>query len=287
MWIADSYAKINLGLNVLERLPVGKLNIETGLCFIDWRDRFEVKRADEMKVEVDQAEQPAESAQHIENAIKALNRYVELENSYRFHIEKRIPVGAGLGSGGSNAALTLKMLNKMEDLGLSNEELNDLGRDLSDDIGFFLNETPGVYRGNGQPVELLDIQPDLWTVTCYPNEEAEAIGAYTRDQINPDANHELQAVLAGEEPFEWRYMLSNDLEQPVFQQNPVSGNLKDQFYEFGAVYAAMAGRGPAVFGLFEQNFVAVDAYKTLLNLGYPANLTKPGFTPDFGIYRKK
>jgi 4-diphosphocytidyl-2-C-methyl-D-erythritol kinase len=82
-------------------------------------------------------------------------------------------------------------------------------------------------------------------------------------------------------------MLVNDLEQAVFQRMPVTGNLKDQFYEFGAVYASMTGSGSAVYGLFEQNLVAMNAYETLLDLDLQAKLTRPGFSPDYGIYRKE
>ena len=66
----------------------------------------------------------------------------------------------------------------------------------------------------------------------------------------------------------------------------MAGNLKDQMYEFGATYASMTGSGSAVYGIFEQDFVATNAYKGFLELDLPSSMTRPGFKPDYGIYRK-
>jgi len=77
----------------------------------------------------------------------------------------------------------------------------------------------------------------------------------------------------------------NDLEPPVIARNELVGNIKDQLLEFGADYAAMSGSGSAVFGIFSQDFVAINAYESFHKLGFSANLTRPGFKPDNGIYR--
>ncbi len=284
MWIADSYAKINLGLNILERLPTGYHQVETGLCFLQWHDRFEIQQAEKMKVEINGKNETEDS---INRAIAVLDKYVSLKHNYYFNVEKRIPSGAGLGDDSSNATITLRMLNKIEELGLSDSDLIDLGRNLGTNIPFFIKGETGIGRGMGHEFEEVSIQPDLWIITCFPNETSNGAGAYSLTESNPDSNFSIKKILAEEEPDEWRYMLFNDFEQTVIQQIPVAGNLKDQFYEFGAVYASLTGSGPAVYGLFEQEFVAVSAYKTLLELGYPANLTPPDFTPDYGIYRKE
>lgn len=286
LWIADSYAKINLGLNVLERLPTGYHRIETGFCFLEWKDRFEVQEASEMKLELSEDSIPADDSNLINRAVEVLQRYVGLKNKYRIKVEKNIPAGAGLGGGSSNAALTLRMLNKIEELGLSDDELIDLSRDLGADVPFFIKGKTGIGKGIGHEIEQVDIQPDLWIVTCFPNEESSTAEAYEFCEPNPEPDFKVKRVLTQEDPEEWRYMLFNDLEQSVFQRIHVSGNLKDQFYEFGAIYASMTGSGSAVYGIFEQDFVAINAYEGLLDLGLPTNITRPNFKPDYGIYRK-
>lgn len=287
MWIAESYAKINLGLHVLERLPTGYHNIETGFCFIEWSDRFEVKQAPEMKVEISDEDIPTDGRNLINKAIAALDRYVGLKHNYLVKVDKQIPVGAGLGGGSSNAALTLRMLNKIENMGLSDDELIDLSRNLGADVPFFIKGKTGIGRGVGHEVEALDLQPDYWIVTCFPGESSSTAEAYQHCQPNPEPDFDLEKTFTEEPVDEWRYTLVNDLEQAVFPRIHVAGNLKDQMYEFGAVYASMTGSGSAVYGIFEQDFVATNAYKGFLELNLATNLTRPGFTPDYGIYRKE
>lgn len=286
-WIAESYAKINLGLNVLERLPTGYHRIETGFCFLEWKDRFEVKEASEMKLDLTDESIPTDESNLIMQAMEVLQRYAGLKRNYRIHVEKNIPVGAGLGGGSSNAALTLRMINKIEKLDLSDDELIDLSRNLGADVPFFIKGKTGIGKGVGHEIEEVDIQPDLWIVTCFPNQGSSTAEAYRYCEPNPHPDFSIKRVLTEEDPEEWRFMLFNDLEQSVFQRIHVSGNLKDQFYEFGAIYASMTGSGSAVYGIFEQDFVAINAYNGLLDLDLRANITRPGFKPDYGIYRKE
>lgn len=287
MWIADSYAKINLGSTILGQTPDGKLNVKTGLCFIDWSDRVEVQQAPTIQIEIDDPNDQEVSKKIINQAIDVLQKEVGLQHNYHFNIKKRIPVEAGLGSKASNAASTLKMLNKIEDLGLSRDELLEMGQVIDTDLTPFLHESPGIYHDATHFESTAAIQPNFDIVICYPKVDmSQTSYIYNQDVAQSAPDIELNTILTREEPFEWQYMLFNDFEQTAFQENPLPGNLKDQFYEFGAAYAAMSARGPAVYGIFEQNFVATNAYKTLIDLGYTANLTKPNFSPDFGIYRK-
>jgi 4-diphosphocytidyl-2-C-methyl-D-erythritol kinase len=286
LWIAESYAKINLGLHVLERIPTGYHRIETGFCFLEWSDRFEVKPAPSTTLELSDESIPTDSKNLIIRAISALKRYIGLKQEYHINVKKNIPAGAGLGGGSSNAALILRMINKIEELGLNNKDLIDLSRDLGADIPFFISGKTGIGNGIGDKLEEIDIQPNGWIVTAFPGETSSTAEAYQYCQPNPNPDFPLRDVLTQEPIDEWKYILTNDLEQSVFQRLNVSGNLKDQFYEFGAIYASMTGSGSAVYGIFEQEFVAHEAYKTLLDLGLKANLTRPKFSPDYGIYRK-
>ncbi|MDZ7692443.1 MAG: 4-(cytidine 5'-diphospho)-2-C-methyl-D-erythritol kinase [Balneolaceae bacterium] len=286
-WIAESYAKINLGLHVLERLPTGYHRIETGFAFVNWSDRFEVKKASRWELEMDDENISTGEENLINQAIKQLKRYVDIKNAYHIKVDKRIPAGAGLGGGSSNAALTLRMLNKIEDLGLRDEDLIDLSRDLGADVPFFIKGQTGIGTGVGHEIKPLDIQPNYWIITCFPNVESSTAEAYKYCQPNPEPDFDLEKTLAETDPEEWRFSLQNDLEQAVLPRHNIVGNMKDQFYEFGAVYASMSGSGSAVFGLFEQDFVATNAYHGLVDLEFPTNITKPGFSPDYGIYRKE
>lgn len=286
MWISESFGKINLGLHVLEKLPTGYHRIETGFCFIEWSDRFEVEEADQYSLNLSNPDIPVDESNLITRAYRMFEQYVGLKKHYSFRVEKKIPAGAGLGGGSSNAALTFRILNKLEEAGLSSDELIDLSRSLGADIPFFIKGTPGIGTGLGQDIEPADIQPDAWIVSVWPGFESSTPEAYTGCIPNPDPDFSIKGVLLDEEIDQWRYLLVNDLEAPVIARHEMIGNMKDQLYDFGALYSAMSGSGSTVFGIFDQDFVAINAYESFHKLGFSVNLTRPGFKPDYGIYLK-
>ncbi|MDX1640010.1 MAG: 4-(cytidine 5'-diphospho)-2-C-methyl-D-erythritol kinase, partial [Balneolaceae bacterium] len=165
--------------------------------------------------------------------------------------------------------------------------LIDLARDLGADVPLFIRGETGIGTGVGHEIKALDIQPEYWIVTCFPNVKSSTTEAYRHCRPNPEPEFPLEKTLTDTPPDEWRYTLQNDLEQAVFPRHHIVGNMKDQFYEFGAVYASMSGSGSAVYGLFEQDFVATNAYHGFVELDFPTSITKPGFEPDRGIYRKE
>ena len=284
-WIADSYAKINLGLHVLERLPTGYHRIETGLLPIEWSDRFEISESDRYQLELTDSKIPAGDENLITKAYRAFEQYIGLHRHYRFTVQKQIPAGAGLGGGSSNAALVLRFLNKVEDVGLNQEDLSDLCRNLGSDIPFFLQSQPAIASGMGHDLHPVDIQTDCWIVTLYPGFESSTADAYRNCEPKPNPEFSIQSTLESEPVDEWRFLLENDLEHPVISRYEQIGHCKDQMYEFGALFAAMSGSGSSVFGFFEQDFVALQAYQAFLDLGMEVNMTRPGFSPDTGIYR--
>lgn len=284
-WIARSYGKLNLGLQIVDRLPNGYHQIVTGFCFIEWSDRLSVSRSNQLSMEVNIDSIPTDSTNLVIKAIRHLQKYADFDDRLAVDLEKHIPHAAGLGGGSSNAATILRMINKMAGLGLSADELSDLSLALGADIPFFIKGEPGIAKGVGNEITPAAIQPDAWIVTVFPKKESSTAEAYRYCQPNPDQEFDLTHTLVETPMEEWRYMLFNDLEQSVIPQIPLVGDIKDQLYELGAVYASMSGSGSAVFGLFEQEMAAVDALNLFMDHKYPANLTPPLFRPDLGIYR--
>ncbi len=287
LWVSNSYAKINLGLNVLERLPNGYHTIETGFCFIEWNDRFEVRPSSAMNLETSDPKIPVDDSNLIVRAIKLLQSEAGLRDEFSIYVDKRIPAGAGLGGGSSNAATTLRMLNKISNLGLSIEDLALLGKKLGADVPFFVHGKAGIGTGFGDEIEFLDIQPNAHIITVFPDVFSSTPEAYQNCIPNPEPDFSLRNLLIEQEIEEWNYLLQNDLEPAVFPRLELVGNLKDQFYDYGATYACMSGSGSSVFGIFLQDFVAIDAYESFHSLNFPVNLTRPGFSPDLGVYQKE
>ncbi len=287
LWISNSYAKINLGLNVLERQENGYHTIETGFCFIEWSDRFEITPASRNSLTMSNPDIPVDHTNLIVKAVKLLEEEAGLKDRFHIHVQKNIPTGAGLGGGSSNAATTLRMINKIANLGLSQDFLIELGTKLGADVPFFIKGVPGFATGTGTDIEELDIQPDAHIITVFPGVPSSTPEAYHNVEPNAEPEFSLKALLQDEDIEEWQYLLQNDLELAVFPRLEIVGNIKDQCYEFGASYASMSGSGSSVFGLFQQDFVAIHAYESFHNLGFIANLTRPKFKPDLGIYIKE
>lgn len=287
LWISNSYAKINLGLNVIERLPNGYHTIETGFCFIEWNDRFEVTPSSKMELVMSDDKIPVDETNLIVKALKILQKEAGLRDEFKISVQKNIPAGAGLGGGSSNAATILRMMNKIANLGLSLDDLAKLGKQLGADVPFFVHGKVGIGTGLGDEIKELDIQPDAYIVTAFPNIVSSTPTAYQFSEPLGEPDFSLKNILLEDDLDEWHYLLQNHLEPAVFPRLELVGNLKDQFYDFGATYASMSGSGSSVFGIFKQDFVAIDAYESFHKLGFPANITRPLFEPDLGVYKKE
>ncbi|KAB5361033.1 4-(cytidine 5'-diphospho)-2-C-methyl-D-erythritol kinase, partial [Bacteroides salyersiae] len=165
------------------------------------------------------------------------------------HLYTHIPSGAGLGGGSSDAAFMLKLLNKRFELGLTTEKLEEYAAALGADCAFFINNMPTYAEGIGNlfsPItlslkdyQILLVKPDIFVST----REAFSL-------IKPHKpEYSLKETIALPVS-EWKERLVNDFEASVFPQYPAIGEIKDELYQKGAIYAAMSGSGSSVFGLF-------------------------------------
>lgn len=281
---AYSHAKINIGLNILNRLENGYHEIETGFVFIEWADEIKMEIAKKTSISYGESPLSSDSNSLIHKAILALKQAGYSVPELKIEVNKRIPLGAGLGGGSSNAATTLKMINHLAKLEISEKELLRIGATLGADVPVFICGKPSFATGTGTTLKAVDIQPDCWIVTVYPNEVSSTAEAYQNCIPSDEKEISLLKELESKEIEEWSYLIENDLEKSVIPFHPIIGDFKDQMSDFGAVYAAMSGSGSSVFGLFEQDFVALAAYEAFLSLGYPTNLTRPNFKPDLNIY---
>lgn len=285
-FIARSYAKINLGLYVRERLPNGYHDIETGFAFIDLSDRIEVRKAEKTTILCNDPGVPTGKDNLINKAILAFNRAFGTSGYFHINLQKSIPAGAGLGGGSSNAAVMLRLLNRIHEKNIPLDELCKIGAALGADVPVFIRCDTAIGTGTGTDLEYLDFQPDYHIVTVWPGIHSDTREAYQMCEPGGPPEEPLSQILTEYNPDEWTYLLRNDLEPGVIQLYPQIGNLKDQMYDMGALYAAMSGSGSSVFGIFDQEVTAHETYQYLLQLDYRANLTPAGFKPDHGVYLK-
>lgn len=251
-------AKINLGLNIIEKRPDGYHNLETVFYPVAVEDALEVT----LLKEADAPYRLHQDGLQIAGAASdnlVVRAYNLLDATYHLppvdiHLFKRIPSGAGLGGGSSDAAFMLKMLNQLFDLSLTDAQLEEYAARLGADCAFFVQNRPTFAQGIGNlfsPVDLSLRGYQLWLVK--PD-----IFVSTRDafaSIRPQAPA-VPITEAIRRPIaEWKDCLVNDFEASVFPQFPAIGAIKDELYRQGALYASMSGSGSSVFGLFAPDAV--------------------------------
>lgn len=247
-------AKINLGLNIISKREDGFHNIETLFYPVpSLYDVLEIAPSREFGIEIDGCTWNPEKDLCAKVYRLMSERYAIGPVSIR--LKKRIPVGAGLGGGSSDCAATIKALNRLFSLSLTETELESIASELGADCAFFIRNTPQWGSGKG---EILRRGPELLEgydvrVEIPEGESVSTVEAYkgvTPRRRSPS----LQKILAL--PVEqWRGLLINDFEETVFRTHPHVAELKERMYAEGAVYASMSGSGAAVFGVFKAEEV--------------------------------
>jgi 4-diphosphocytidyl-2-C-methyl-D-erythritol kinase len=248
-------AKINIGLNIIEKRPDGFHNIQcvfypVGLC--DAVEIIENKEGPDAVVFTSSGIAiPGEVAENL--CVKA---YHLIARDYplpkiHIHLHKHIPIGAGLGGGSSDAAFFIKALNEKFELGLAWGEMHHYAKQLGSDCSFFISNRPSYAEGKGDELEsvLLDLSA-YYIVLVYPPIHVNTKQAYSG--VKPKAAARSLENDIVELPLkEWKDHVHNDFEESVFIQFPEIKKLKEKMYSKGAVYASMSGSGSAVYGIFE------------------------------------
>ena len=256
--------KINLGLNVVRKRPDGFHDISTCFYPVPWTDVLEIVPAKDFSFSSSGIPVPGTSADNLcVRAYELLRKDFHLK-PVSIHLMKSIPTGAGLGGGSSDGAYALKILNDIFDLSLSGDRLREYAATLGSDCAFFIDPKPAVGKGRGELLSPLDISlKGKFLVIVKPEvtiSTAEAFAGITPNDpvIDPGT------ILAKHPVTEWKELLVNDFETPIFKRFPVISALKQKLYAFGASYASMSGSGSAVFGIFDAETDLKKEFESVL-----------------------
>ena len=265
----EASAKINIGLYVTEKRQDGYHNIETIFYPINLYDILTFEDSDYFSFSSNLKSMPSDSTNLIIQAKNLLEDYSGEKLNVKIFLDKRIPLGAGLGGGSSDAAVTLVKLNELSGLNLSTNEIFDLALRLGSDIPFFLNPQPSFASGRGEYLQSQLIHLDLPLVIVNPGIMISTKWAYS--QIQPDIpNFNLKeiGVLDWEHLRLYNNKIMNVFEKPVFEKYPLIKEIKSLHYKLGAVFSLMSGSGSTVYGIYSDAERALTAIRILKEKGY-------------------
>jgi 4-diphosphocytidyl-2-C-methyl-D-erythritol kinase len=273
-----AYAKINLGLRILARRPDGFHDIETIYHQINLFDEIHLESRSHGIVCRTEGATIAERANLCIKAARLLQSAANTTRGVTIHLQKNIPLGAGLGGGSADAAAVLKGLNIFWNLFYSERELLELATQLGSDVPFFIKGGIALGTGRGEILESLDCTIPYWIVVCMPPIHVSTAWAYSH--ISSQARREgggIRSVIAGGS-LEVSGLV-NDFEPIVFRAYPEIAELKSELLRQGAVFALMSGSGSSVFGLFDDEESAKRSSQELSSR-YRVSLTEPFFKPE-------
>ena len=246
-------AKINLGLHILSKRTDGYHNIETVFYPVNLCDALEIVPAPEGKTVFTQTGIPVSGTPEDNLVMKA---YCLLKKDFdipkiTIYLRKKIPFGAGLGGGSSDAAFMIKLLNNYADLKLSLEQMETYAAQIGADCPFFIQNKPVFAEGIGNIFSPLTVSlQNYHLVVVKPSVSVSTKEAYA--QVKPQKPvaplREIISLPVGE----WKNNLINDFEPGVFALYPEIAEIKQRLYAEGALYASMSGSGSAVFGIFDK-----------------------------------
>lgn len=252
-------AKINLGLNVVERRPDGYHNLNTVFFPVNIRDAIEVFEMDEKfpsAVDCD-LKVTGISIDGEEQKNLVVKAYQQLKADFpqlprlHVHLHKHIPTQAGMGGGSSDGTAMLTLLNSEYRLGLTREQLIERAARLGADCPFFVDSRPAYAEGIGERLTPIDIDlSGYWICVVRPNIPVSTREAFSL--VTPKYPSLCCRDVVMQPVESWRDSLTNDFEKSVFAIHPKIGSIKQRLYDLGAVYAAMSGSGSALFGLFRE-----------------------------------
>ncbi|MBC9933542.1 4-(cytidine 5'-diphospho)-2-C-methyl-D-erythritol kinase [Chitinophaga qingshengii] len=248
--------KINLGLYITGKRADGFHDLETVFYPLPVTDALEVIAPGTLQFTGSGIPVPGDAADNLcLKAFQLLQQDFPQLQPVNIHLHKHIPIGAGLGGGSADAAFMLQLLNTKFQLELSQEQLINYAARLGSDCPFFIVNKPCYATGRGEIMEPVSLDLSGYSfLLVHPGIHVNTGWAFR--QITPQAPVRALKETIQLPVSEWKEVISNDFEAPVFAAHPVLAAIKEMMYEGGAIYATMSGSGSAVVGIFPENKIA-------------------------------
>ncbi|WP_054944034.1 4-(cytidine 5'-diphospho)-2-C-methyl-D-erythritol kinase [Paenibacillus ihuae] len=262
-------AKINLMLDVLHKRADGFHEVEMIMTMVDLADRLELSelKRDSIIISSQAGYIPLDEKNLAFQAARLIKDRYNVKSGVHIHLDKRIPVAAGLAGGSSDAAATLRGLNRLWRLNIPAQELQELGAELGSDVPFCVTGGTALATGRGERLMPIQNPPQCWVVLAKPPinvSTAEVYGRVRSNQIavHPSALRMQEAIEAGDFGAVCAN-LGNVLEDVTLKLHPEVQQLKEAMVKLGADGVLMSGSGPTVFGLVSKQSKVARIYNGL------------------------
>ena len=278
-----AYAKINLALDVIGKRDDGYHELNMIMQSIRLHDKIYIRKNNnrEIKLKSNLPYIPVNHKNIVYKAVDLFRKTYNIKQGVFVNIYKQIPVSAGLAGGSTDAAATIKGLNKLFNTGLSLEEMMELGGKLGADVPFCMMMGTVLSQGIGDILTPLDKMPDCYILLVKPSFSVSTKKVYENFKLDhtishPDISASIKAIKNNDLP-ELSSHMANVLESVTIKKYPSINQIKKLMLDNGAFVALMSGSGPTVFGLFEDKGVAKKAYDSIKKARFRKRifLTKP------------
>ena len=263
----NSYAKVNLYLKIGKKLGSGYHNLQSVMQRIELGDNMTFEPISEDRIIVESTNMEISNEENLAyKAALLLKKKYKVKHGVRIHIEKNVPLEAGLGGGSSNAATTLLNLNKLWGLKLKEKPLIELASQIGSDVPFFTGENAALVEGIGDKIKWIKKSFSINIVLINPGFRVSTKWAYSafdrqKPKIKTDANiNDLIKAIEKKDIKEIANNLHNDFEPIVTKKYKVMEEIKTNLIRNDALNACISGSGPTVFGIFNSIYEAREAF---------------------------
>ena len=265
--VENAYAKINWSLDVLNLRKDGYHALDMIMQCIDLKDILTLEPAAELSLAIDGQDMIPDENNLILRAARALCAHTLSKHGARIYLQKNIPIGAGLGGGSSDCAAALRGLNTLWNLGLSLETLTQIGATLGSDVPFLMQRQPARVQGRGEIIRRIRLPDHLPMVVHWPNVKLSTPRVFAQWDLMGALSMSIdmdkaQSALATGDMNAFAGYAGNALEKAAVSLAPEIAQIRDRFYQLGAVFSQMSGSGSAVFAVFNDEHnakIAKDA----------------------------
>ena len=266
--VTKAFAKINLSLDVLGTLENGYHEVQMVMQTVSVFDLVTVERIQSgIELTTNLPYLPTDKGNIAYKAAEEFFRYTGINEGVKIDISKRIPVGAGLAGGSSNASAVLKAMNKLFNAGLSLKELCSIGVKLGADVPYCILGGTRLAEGIGEKLSPLPKIPRCSIVLVKPAFSISKKTVYEKiDSCSDYKRPETQRLIDGLHEGNLDKIVSsmgNVLEEVSIPEHPILQKVKEDLTELGAIGTQMSGSGPTVFGIFKDYELAAEAKKQL------------------------